>query len=488
MKELETRDSFINIIKSNMEKINSIKNGKIKVEKTPKEESKENTKEYVMAKMSRYYSKQRDNNHKKVVKFKTKAFDIIADQRRKSIKELVDAKAQRDNETVIKYQRSKNVVALCVKMSAAKVSKIGIVTDKKTYYYPTALSIIKENVLTEAVETSNPDLNHNLYFSRPFFKDETDISSAITDNLEKYRENIGKIHKGVVRNYSYHLDKSNYIDKNMIANKKELASYYVLTGYLDKGYSPALSSKQPQYRYMDLNLAIKDFDPNKAKQEIDQLSKNPVFVVVTDVYKNKSFTEWKKLEKESDDLFAEYDKGLKLMGGSTGDLNNFVEYAMNLRTLFDDQLAFDSSNKLSQTSELSLRDQVAHSICDNVSKILALKLLTDPKNRFLLNGAALDLRSGKDRFKDLSERFSNYLKSKNMFSYGPGLNDSQKCFDDIKNMLRDPKSMVLMKKVFAKSQLASIAPSNDISQPVFNKNLINPSENKKANKAAILPR
>ena len=256
------------------------------------------------------------------------------------------------------------------------------------------------------------------------------------------RKKIAKISPTLEKEYEFSKSRSAYLKIKKNAKVSDLARYYVCSRYLDNVYSPLKCITDADNNVEEIKSYVDKFDAKSVKKEIEVLSKNKLFKACVEKGGKNAFSEWLAIENESDTLKTEYETMLNDMGGN--DPIALSEYAMNTRTLYGDDITFGN------------RREVAGLICEDVGKVIALQILTDPKSRNVLNAAALDIRDGKDRLKELAESASNYLKSKGYFNYRAGAENDAKCAAKIKDVLSSGRIKSNIMKNFEQLQTAKI--------------------------------
>ena len=272
------------------------------------------------------------------------------------------------------------------------------------------------------------------------------------------RKKIAGISPTLEKEYEFSRGRSDYLKIKKNAKVSDLARYYVCSRYLDDVYSPYKCVLNSQENLSVIKESVKNFNTGSVKKEIERLADNKLFKACVENGGKNAFNDWFAIESESDALKTEYERLLDEFGGS--DMTRLTEYAMNIRELQGDDIT--NSN----------REEIAGYVCEDVGKIIALQILTDPKNRVELNAACLEARESRDRLKELAESAGDYLKSKGYFNYRAGAENDEKCASKIRDVLSGSRIKANILKDFERLQTAKMKEAKSIKNIEAEKNKV----------------
>ncbi|MCR4717990.1 MAG: hypothetical protein K5656_12525 [Lachnospiraceae bacterium] len=356
--------------------------------------------------------------------------------------------------------------------------------NAKECYYASynELSILRDK--EKKVDTSYANYNYD------YMRREAYYLSAIEKKLRR-------VSSQTVKNYDNLFSKDDYLhklkkdDPNAEISVMDQAKEYVVMNYLEKAYNlpDGFGKSEDGEKYLiRLNKTI---DDSEVKKEIHRLSKNQKFIELVNNNKDNAFAEWDKLENKC----AEYLETYRLMGGLEEDgIDLLVEQAMADRMMlldrvneeiakadseqeidlenatikdiddrgkavfadkmadnllgkkdftdatkkaFDAILADNDNNVQDAFREFSM---LSASIYDKASNILALQILSNPKNKTFATELAADNLANPDKgFKDLAKVCRSYLENKKAFEYDFDEKGTKKCEDTLKKLFKDGK-------------------------------------------------
>jgi hypothetical protein len=300
----------------------------------------------------------------------------------------------------------------------------------------------------------------------------------------------------------------------MLLKKKpkvnDLAKYFVLSEVLDKAFSPEITLASSVNDLKTIKALEDKYTTKRIQKDIDDLAKNQLFLDCLKNKGNKAFSSWAVVEKKTDKFVSDYEEALRLMGGT--DITLLIEQAMGVRQLASDRLEdvlanesavadlkskaylfprneknigimtilvndylsaqeFDEKGKIRSVSQngnisqemlLEAKKQAAEdfsnismSVYNNVSKIIALQILSNPKNRQFLNECAIANKKPEEVLNELTDYISKFIENKNVFDYDLGAKGDEKCFNNVKKILKDTKFKTTIFKEYQAKQAAA---------------------------------
>ena len=181
-------------------------------------------------------------------------------------------------------------------------------------------------------------------------------------NQLKMKETIREFSKTFVVNYSYANDYDFYLNIKNNPSTKDKAKYYLSKKKLDSVYKLGVTSEQV--------IAINNsFNKDAFKAEYTALAENPVFKACVRSHPNDGLSQWNNIEVQTDAKLLEFQ-------GRLNEINNnqFLDNAV--RRLNGAEMNHNSIAELRQRQSGVLGD---------ISEIIALKILQNPKVRPLVN-------------------------------------------------------------------------------------------------------
>ncbi len=332
--------------------------------------------------------------------------------------------------------------------------------------------------------------------------------------MAEYQNEIRKNVKEVSYTFNDMYSRDGRKDSYMFIKKNpkvtDLAKYFVLSECLDKAYSPETTLASNVNDLKKVKALVTKYTTKRIEKEIDRLSKNQLFIDCIKTKGKKAFSSWAAVEKKTDKFVEEYEETIRLMGGN--DIELLVEQSMGVRRLASDRLEeilndkkavkdftenkpylFPSNDKKINIMAVLMNDYIADSevpaademgnvnkevlteatknaeeelfnisssTYNNVGKIVALQILTDPKNRQFLNECAIANKEPNKVLEELAEHVSEFLVSKSVFDYDLGAVGDKKCISNVKKILKDSKFKSTMLKEFQSKQLENAIEQN----------------------------